>query len=342
MVEPSGFGFVHMLQEKPLDREHQGLTARPPLVHHRVIIGSLRERRFVAKKYRGPKDAMVRLDRERLKAERKKRSLTLEKIAFESDDAFSSSTYKRAEGGQEISILMAQEIATFLGAELDELLAKAISEEVAAAEPAAPAAEEPPPAVEAEPTVEAEPIVEEPPPDVGPEPPPPERLAPEPSPSDSERIAVRYMFLEKAALRFIDGYHEKYGAKLTLSQEALYRACVQYFEFADDMKRRYLPTDHRLSPVRIGALTCYAIVRNRPISPGAFKREEANDDELAVYRYANEMMGISIGASIANVDIAASMMVLVEMFANNIDKMNFFLAFQLLKRRTRGPDDTGE
>jgi transcriptional regulator with XRE-family HTH domain len=112
---------------------------------------------------------MVRLDRERLKAERKKRGLTLEKIAFESDDAFSSSTYKRAEGGQEISILMAQEIAAFLGAELDELLAKAVAEEVAAAEPAAPAeagpvAEEPPPAVE------AEPVVEEPPPDVGPAP----------------------------------------------------------------------------------------------------------------------------------------------------------------------------
>jgi hypothetical protein len=158
-------------------------------------------------------------------------------------------------------------------------------------------------------------------------------------PLDSERIAIRYMFFEKAALRFINGYRERYGANLTLSKEALYRACIQYFEFADDMKRRYLPTDHRLSPVRIGALTCYAIVRNRPISAGAFDLERATDDQLTVYRFANEMMGISIGASIANVDIAASMMVLVEMFENNIDKTNFFLAFQLLKRRTSGFDD---
>jgi transcriptional regulator with XRE-family HTH domain len=313
----TSLGFAYMLQEKPLDPARQGATSGSPRGHQGPLI--------VVRKYRGPRDAKIKLDRERLRAERLNRGLTIEDVVVEGQDRFSDSTYKRAEKGREISILKAEEIAAALKADLKDLVAKAIAQEEAAdvadvlTGTAVPAVKE-----ESVPEQPPAPQIEEPETEEG-----TQESSQASPPGDDDRIAARLAFLKEAAWMFVRRLSATQNVKLTVNAAALQEAAIYYFHAADRRKQT-LPQHHRLDPVAVGALTCHALVRFRPIAAveaDGFLSEEQRD----LFSYVNEMMALSVGVSIAGIDISHSMLVLIEMLKSGIDEINFYRAFRLLK-----------
>jgi transcriptional regulator with XRE-family HTH domain len=205
----------------------------------------------MAKRYRGPKGAKVRLDGVALRSKRIADRLTIEAIVG-TGDRFSEATYKRAEKGKEISHLKAEEIAAAFGADLDAFLAKGVPARAAEVQEDRPlvALEHKREVLGRRRNASAPPMD----PDVF-------------GYVKADQLDERFQFLRVMVELFVTRYRQAHKIDLTVSLVPLFQACSECFR--DAMRLEPYSTDpnyeYSLDLETLGALTCYHLARKKPI-----------------------------------------------------------------------------
>jgi hypothetical protein len=256
----------------------------------------------MAKKRRGIRTKVL-LDAEKIRAARTARGWTIEQAVSEGRGEFDESTYKRAERRIPISVLKAEQILAIYNANWRDFIS---NEQAQNAKDTATSS-----------TPENNNNTAQTPP----------RLPID----DDGRIATRADALLKMISMYVDAYSSKHQIRFSINSGSIVAACIDYFTEIARFKSKYPAKDNRAGPYNIAALTCYMLVKYRPVTP-VNQAEPLSDDQHSVIQFANELTAIAVSSSISSIAVKGSkIMALIQLLASGASAESFCLAYRLLQ-----------
>jgi hypothetical protein len=261
----------------------------------------------MAKKRRGVRKKVL-LDREKIRAARIGRGWTIENAVTEGKGAFDESTYKRAERRIAISILKAEQITAIYNAKLEDFLSNS-NETHSKSNDAKGSSKFRTDSTAASVTPQAEAAVDY-----------------------DDRRAARARGLSDMIAIYVKSYSSKHHLELSIDGSLILAACEDYFVEIARLKSKYLADNHRAGPYSVAALTCYMLVKYRPVS-FVGQIGSLSDDQRTIIKYVNELMAIAVSSSISGILVKASskIMTLVRLLSGDVSAEAFSLAYRLLE-----------